>query len=61
MGPEFNLEVAYFLDRSLHFTKETLELDHIWKFWVYMFVILVILLDVLLNDVFVSKYCELLL
>ena len=61
MGPEFNLEIAYFLDRSLHLTKETLELDHIRKFWVYMFVVLMILLDVLLYDVFVPKYGELLL
>lgn len=61
MGPEFNLEIAYLLNRLLHFSEYSFELNYISELWVDIPMLDVILFDELLNDVLISKDSELLL
>ena len=61
MCPELNLEVGNLFNRLLHVGKQSLELNHVGKLRVYLFVIYVVLHDEILDDVFVSEDCKLLL
>ena len=61
MSPKLYLYVANLLHGSVHLTEEALEFDHIGELRVDVFVIEVILLDELFDDVFVPKNGKLLL
>jgi hypothetical protein len=61
MGPKLDLEVAHFLDGALHFTEEAFEFYDIGELGIHVLVVDVVLLNVLLNDVLVAEYSELLL
>jgi hypothetical protein len=61
MCPKLDLEVAHFLDGTLHFTEEVFIFYDIGEFGIHVLVVDVILLNVLFNNVLVAEDSELLL
>ena len=61
MSPELNLQVGDQLNALLHFSVKSLKLDDVRQLGVNLAVIQVVLLDMVLNDVLVAEYSELLL
>ena len=61
MGPELTLQIAHFLHGLLHLLEKSFKLDHIAQLWVHILMILVVLLEIVFYNVFVSKYRKLLL
>ena len=61
MSPEFNLQVGDQLNTLLHFSEKSLKLYDVRQLGVDLSVIQVVLLNMILYDVFVAEYSELLL
>ena len=61
MSPELDLYVAHLLNRPLHLTKESLELNHARELRVDIPVLEMVALYKFLNNALVAEYGELLL
>lgn len=61
MSPEFNLQVTNLLNRLLHLSEQSLELNDIGQFRINIFMLGMILLDKVFNDVLIPEDSKLLL